>query len=273
MSGERLIPASQHHSGLATTLRNVSDLTPDQKLMCDGLIIKLGEALGAPAAPTPESRAGLWDLVFEDGWDTNCPITHPGAIRPRRGVESMTQVGTWKVSLPAPTTPSKRRRSGEPVTNPHRQAGAPAFIKPNLNWDDFGVSFTVCDKVNSCANAKYVAWNDGWTLQQARAEAMMHWDRHEIERVTEYNFKLVVCWARGRLLAELYAGNPAGATNGASNRPAGRALVTENTDELVQLVTCADKMKEMAILVDEARRIAEARPVRRRSLADRAPSI
>jgi len=40
-------------------------------------------------------------------------------------------------------------------------------------------------------------------------------------------------------------------------------------DELVKLITCADKMKEMAILVDEANRIANSRPITKKKLSDK----
>lgn len=212
---------------------------------------------------------GLWNLVFANRWNTNCPNKHPGAIHARRGVESMTQVGTWSVNLPMPATPTKRKRdeaaAGGIQPNEHRQAGAPAFIKPNMNWDDFGISFSVCDAKSSGANAKYVALTPGWTLQQARAEAMMHWDENECERVIDYNTKLAVCWARSRLLTSLR-------TSQAGARPAANIQneLTVNMDELVKLVTCADKMKEMAMLIDESNKIAKARPIQKPRLGDKA---
>ncbi|KAK3934374.1 hypothetical protein QBC46DRAFT_427632, partial [Diplogelasinospora grovesii] len=249
----------------------VDELNDDQKKCCDDIIIKLGDANGNGEKPDASSRAGLWKRVFANGWNTNCPNTHPGPIRARRGVESMTQIGTWMVNLPAPSTPTKRKRNDGFTVNQHRLAGAPAFIKPNINWDDFGISFSVCDAKSSGANAKYVALTPGWTLQQARAEAMTHWDEHECDRVIEYNTKLAVCWARSRLLAPHRASASGGSAVAQCSRPVGtQNEIVVNTGEFVKLVTCADKMKEMATLVDESNKIAKARPIKKRKLADNA---
>ena len=181
----------------------------------------------------------------------------------------MTQVGTWNINLPTSATPTKRERDGAPAglqTNEHRLAGAPAFIKPNMNRDDFDISFPICDAKSSSANAKYVHLNPGWTWQQARAEAMLHWDESECQRVIDYNTRLAVYWARSRLLRSLWA-TPQNRKVGACRSD---SEVTINTDELVRLVTCADKMKEMVTLVDESNRIVQARLIEKRRLADMA---
>lgn len=105
----------------ASAIANAGDLTASQQSMCDDLIIKLNQALGVPAAATTaalaSNRAGLWALVFENGCDTNRPIKHPGALSYRRGldIKSATEVGTWTTDLQAPSTPSKRKQSGEAV--------------------------------------------------------------------------------------------------------------------------------------------------------------
>ena len=144
----------------------------------------------------------------------------------------MLQVGTWSVNLPV-ASPAKRRSSGETVNlNPRRRAGAPAYIKPNLKWDDFGISFIFCDKLSSCANARYINLRPGWTLQQARAEAMTHYDENEEERVREYNFKLVTCWARARPLNVLYAVGNNAADEVVNGRPIGRCGIVEDMDRL-----------------------------------------
>ena len=256
-------PSSQHLSGFNTQLSDGVDLSEDQKKCCDDIISKLSDANGTKELPNAASRSGLWKRVFANSWDTDCPNKHPGSIRARRGVESMTKIGTWRITLPAPATPTKRKRNNDGQPNPVRLAGASAFIKPNINWDDFGISFTVCDANNASANAKYVTLNPGWTLQQARAEAMIHWDENESERVIEYNFKLAVYWARSRLLATLRESQK----DGNEDQIGGGNEITVNTDELVKLVTCGDRMKEMAVLVDESNRIAKAWPVTKRTLA------
>ena len=50
-------------------------------------------------------------------------------------------------------------------------------------------------------------------------------------------------------------------------------MITENTSELVKLVTCVDKMKEIAILMDKVRRIADASLMRKKGLANGARSF
>jgi len=77
----------------------MDDLADDQKKRCDDIVIKLGDANGIKELPDDESRASFWNSVFANDWDADCPNKHPGTIRTRRGVESMTQVGTWKIAM------------------------------------------------------------------------------------------------------------------------------------------------------------------------------
>lgn len=138
-------------------------------------------------------------------------------------------------------------------------AGAPAYFKPKIN--DSGISFTVCDERGSAASAKYVRLKPGWTLELARAQAMLRWDGYECERVIKYNTELAVCWARSRLLMSLRA------FEGVAHLAVTHDIIAVNTDELVKLVTCTDKMEELAML-DESARIAKARAVRKSTLKD-----
>jgi len=263
-NGNAIIPpASQHHSGLAVVKRTVDDLTEAQKKSCDDFIFRLGEYNGTGERPNDATRNGLWKLVF-DGWDTDCPNNHPGSIRKRRAVESMLEVGIWTVDLPAKAG-SKRTQSGT-TTNPCRKAGEKAFFKPSINWDAFGIAFNACDAKGANASSEFITLKPGWTLQQARAEAMAHWDRHESNRVQTYNTELVVCWARSRLLTLLRAAHMGG--NAAGVRPVGtQNEIQENRNELVKLVTCQQKLRELEALATETRAIAQARPSRMIMLA------
>ncbi|ODA84328.1 hypothetical protein RJ55_02848 [Drechmeria coniospora] len=255
-------PSSQYSSGLAPRLAGVENLSESQKKCCDDLIILSSRANGTREVPSHESRHGLWRRVFSNHWTTDHPNKHPGPIRARRAVDAMTNIGTWRVDLPPSASLGKRKRNDHGRKNEHRKAGAAAFIKPNINWDDFGVSFSVCDANSANANAKYVSLREGWTLQQARAEAMIHWDERECQRVIEHNEDLVVCWARSRLITSLRA------LQSESHPITIPDEVTVNTDELVRLVTCADRVKEMATLIDESERIAGSRPIHRQRWQD-----
>ena len=86
-------PSSQYWSGSNTELSNKDDLSDDYKKCCDDddlsddykkccddIIIKLGEANGTNQLPNAASRSGLWNQVFTNGWNTNCPNKHPGGI-------------------------------------------------------------------------------------------------------------------------------------------------------------------------------------------------
>lgn len=44
-------PASQHHSGLGTEIKNVDKLSEEQKNCCDDMILKLGDANGTNELP------------------------------------------------------------------------------------------------------------------------------------------------------------------------------------------------------------------------------
>lgn len=93
--------------------------------------------------------------------------------------------------LPVPTTPSKKRKNAAPTLetpppNPNtaRRAGAPAYLKPNLNWSQFSLTYIVCDENGSAANDQFLRLTDGLTLAQAHSDAIKHFDKHESRRVT-----------------------------------------------------------------------------------------
>jgi hypothetical protein len=238
--------------------------------MCDGLIVLVGQASGTNEQATAESRQGLWDAVFADGWDTNCTNPHPGPIRARKAVELMLQVGTWAVNLPV-TTPSKRKKSGQDVaiqTNPHRLAGAPAYLKPNMNWSHF------CDATGSAASDHYLKLFHGWTLPQAYSECITHFDRNEAKRVGAYNNSLIICWARASLVLALRVageGNNQGTAVPPGSRPIGAInQITINTNELVKFETCRQRILDMRQLVEDAGAIArQSKPSTLASLRNR----
>ncbi|KAM7200241.1 hypothetical protein V8F33_003959 [Rhypophila sp. PSN 637] len=130
-------------------------------------------------------------------------------------------------------------------------------MKPSLGWDDMGITFNVCDKRGSNANAHFVLLKDGWTFQQARAEAVFAWDENESRRVREYNIKLGVCWAPSRLLTFLrHHNSPAGQ----QIPPPSRNEHTIDLDQLVTLITCQSRLEEIVSLNSECKTISGSRP-------------
>ncbi|KAK4188307.1 hypothetical protein QBC35DRAFT_531857 [Podospora australis] len=246
-------PAGQFTAGLETNLSAAAELSEEQRrlcsvTLCDDLIIKVHEAVGIPDPDnvTDAVRNRLWALVFER-WD-NCPINHPGAIRGRSNVESRTQ--RRRNSGQAATTSNS---SNPPQTKPERMAGAPAFMKPSLNSDDFGISFQVCDSKGASAKERF-SWQGATPLLPEINQLtlhlyfhyicvprhQLHWDEAEFKRAKEYNMSLLVYWARSYLVSHLR----------------GQDLNTteSKTDELV-------KLAEMRLLLDDSEAISAERGV------------
>lgn len=258
-------PSSQHRAALGCVVRRRADLSDVQALMGDDLIDLLGVYNGTGDTADEATRIKLWNHVFAGGWDTNCTNPHPEPLRERRGVEAMIRVGSFNANLP-PSVPAKRKaaREGTVASPPaHRQAGAPAFMKPNINWDDYGINWMLVDSKSAGVNPRFVQYHNNWTAEQARAEAVIHFDRHERTRIGEYNLSLVVHWTRGRLLCHLQRHvHPAGATaNTASDvRPIGLGNEgTEDHSELKTLRTCADILAAHAAISTRVQEIAATR--------------
>ncbi|KAK4165650.1 hypothetical protein QBC43DRAFT_287821 [Cladorrhinum sp. PSN259] len=189
----------------------------------------------------------------------------------------MFEVGVWNANLPL-SQAKKRAANGSPAEStiplPHLRAGAKAFIKPNVNWDFFGVTFLVCDARGAAANAKYnlmlerllyLQLKPGLSLAQARADEAITYDCYELERVQTYNIGLVVAWAKARLVRHLRSKeqeNPIalGTPNPAGDRPIGQDSVVENHIEFVEFISCQSKIEEAEILARDCRAITEARP-------------
>jgi len=186
-------PSTQFHSGVSHVVSKYSQLTPEQKTLCDGLIISLGLHNLSSDQPTDATRRALWKAVFSN-WDTTCPIVKPKvAPRVRTHHDAATECGTITQNLPGKASPA-------------RVANQPAFIKPNVNWDGDGVVFNWVDGRGSGVSSKYVRLKDGYSLQQARALASNHWDRSEAARLGAYNLSQAVFWARHRLCQSIAQG-------------------------------------------------------------------
>ncbi|KAK3364604.1 hypothetical protein B0T25DRAFT_576829 [Lasiosphaeria hispida] len=202
-------PSSQHHSGLPRQLSSIKDLSAQQQAICDDIIGLVAQAGKTGEVPSAESRAGFWALVFADGWNTNSTNRHPGEIPERRAVHSRIHIGKWDVPYPA---------------------GAPAYLKPNLNWSQFSLTYIVCDENGSAANDQFLRLTDGLTLAQAHSDAIKHFDKHESRRGLEV---------------------PQG---GRPTMNAGEIPI--NTGQLVKLETCYSRIQNIIGLVHDSAAIA-----------------
>ena len=234
--------------------RSIADLDESTITSCDDLIVKLGEANGTGETPDDAARRGLWKLVFAN-WDTTKPVHRPGPISARRGTETALEVGTWRADLPA--SAGAKRKAGEEgeavVIKPHRKAGGRAFMRPVAGFSTFGLGFAGADEKGAVANAGNIKLNPGWTLARARTESMVKWDGAEIARVVPHNTQLVVYWARKRLCA-LISNDKNGGGGGGIIGDDGigmEGLAQEGflegmeAQQLVQLVTFADRLREL----------------------------
>jgi hypothetical protein len=63
-----------------------------------------------------------------------------------------------------------------PIPEParHRRHMAPAFLKPNINWDNEDISWMHVDKKGQTVNPKYITLRQGYTTSKARASALIH---------------------------------------------------------------------------------------------------
>ncbi|KAK1749814.1 hypothetical protein QBC47DRAFT_418690 [Echria macrotheca] len=263
------IPSSQHHSGLPRQLSSITDLSAEQQTMCDDIIKLVAQAGRTGEVPSAESRAGFWALVFADGWNTNSTNRHPGEIPDRRAVHSRIHIGTWDVDLPVPMTPSKKRKNAAPTIeapprNPKaaRRAGAPAYLKPNLNWSRYGLTFIVCDENGSAASDQFLRLADGLTIAQAHSDVIKHFDKHESRRVTEYNNELGACWGRSRLLTHVrtygFANNQGGleVSQGGRRPTMNAGEIPIIPGQLVKLETCYGRIQNLIMLVHDSAAIA-----------------
>lgn len=172
-------PSSQFHSGVSHVVSKHSELTPDQKMLCDDLIVLLSRHNLSGDTPTDTTRRVLWKAVFAADWDTTCPIVAPRtAPRNRTHHEAATECGVITQNLPG---------RGSPV----RMANQPAFIKPNVNWDGAGIIFNWVDGRGSGISYRFIRLKEGYTLQQARELAGNHWDRSEAGGIGSTN--LIAC--------------------------------------------------------------------------------
>ena len=136
---------------------------------------------------------------------------------------------------------------GTEAVAPHRQAGATAYLKPNLDSGSSGIIFEICDAQGKAADHTRVEFDEDFKfplgLRKAHVECVAHFDEKETERVRTYNLDLGIYWARFRLLQQLTPG-------GGEVHVADSAASGHITNELVKLETCGQRILEFSKLLE-----------------------
>ena len=175
----------------------------------------------------------------------------------RRAAEIMTPVGTIKTGIPV--TKNARAKGG---SKQHRQPGGPAFLKPNINWEENSVTFFWCDSKGGAVNSRSVQLCQCYTTAQAKADAVVRWDQAERKRIHNHNIQWVVYWARACLLRWMADHMPADVVDNDGNRPTlNEEDVDEDHGELHVLRTCKMVLNEMSQVTSDVDAIMGSREV------------
>jgi hypothetical protein len=260
-------PLSQHRADTTRFRKSFLDLSNDEKASCDDLLLRITDHNRAPTEATDASRRVLWNKVFQQ-WDTNAPIIKP-VLPKRTAADTSLPVGTLKEDCPPPSQGTKRKADGSYSVPASRQRHATAMIKMNINVEAHESNWKYTDIRGSILPAHLVVLREGYTISQVRSMVMNHWDHHEIIRVSTYNERLLVFWARHRLVARLqfekrhgFAGR--GPQNDAvQERPAaGEEVPDPESTSPMRLVLGADIFKTFQLMVGDTTRISAEHPAK-----------
>ncbi|KAH7185100.1 uncharacterized protein B0J16DRAFT_371951 [Fusarium flagelliforme] len=122
-----------------------------------------------------------------NGWNTTHHVGHPPALAERKFNESRIQVGFLSQDHPLP---AGKTRNGQQV-RAARRAGQPVFFGVGLQYEDGTVDWAWRDKNNAGVSPRYVTLANGKTATSIRADAMVHFDMAEYDRIQVYNSRLV----------------------------------------------------------------------------------
>lgn len=241
-------------SEASQALKSSEDLNDAETYLADDLLIVFYEKNRLGSLNTleekKEARDTLWDLVFGNNWDTNCPIPTPSVLGERAAVDSTIMVGTLDQDA---ETSNKRKASGEmSPPPPHRCRGAEVFIKVNVNWAVEDLTFPLCDARgrNFAADVAFTK-SPGLTWGRAKGDCTGNWDRAELRRLGRYNTSWLVYWTRQRLLFGLahgLRGRDVGDQDGHDdNRNDGRGIYQEDDDGKYQNVHRSNRARARAV--------------------------
>ncbi|KZL86201.1 hypothetical protein CI238_03731 [Colletotrichum incanum] len=186
-------------------ISRLSQLTADQKHMCDDLLTVLIRCNYPIDPPTlNQVRDKFWTKVFTSGWTTSDPNIPPAQLRKRTNDESALLIGTLNQNVPKNGSIPGYRRAGQPVLlkvsmkiDPHFNVAVASFF-----WVD-----QQGHRGSELSNASIDIEGD-LTLTEAKVEVGLHYDINEKDRVGSWNWSKITHWGRARLI-ELAQGNTA----------------------------------------------------------------
>jgi hypothetical protein len=144
-------------------------LTLVERTLFDKIINHYRQASGEshPDVITDGTRQSFVDEVFT-WWTTPKHVPDPGTIPPRDPSSTRILAGTWMQTLPASRTERRRRglpagADGDvPTLNPHRQAGAEAYLQVRANWARRGGGSTPSSVTGKACWARRDTSNSLW---------------------------------------------------------------------------------------------------------------
>ncbi|KAH6687263.1 hypothetical protein F5X68DRAFT_261477 [Plectosphaerella plurivora] len=258
-------PSSQFRADTTYTRAKFADLTEHEITSCDPFLVLLTRYNQTDLMPTDRSRKVFWTLVFE-AWDTNTPILKP-VIQKRTANGSSIKVGTLTDDCPVPGQATKRKNNGTYVLPAIRRRHADVLLKLSISTDGQEISYKFTDSGNSLVPRSLVQLDPGYTIAQARAMLVRHWDKHEATRVSRFNENLTIYWARKQLVTKLEEEKARGVAGdgpqnaAAQDRPtAPTTEETTNVSELVKLRLAWDILEIEEQTANHVRRISHGVP-------------
>ncbi|KAL7959060.1 hypothetical protein V8C34DRAFT_281364 [Trichoderma compactum] len=236
----------QSTNPLSNVWQSYGDMDEEARLVADDLLGTLAAFNDQQPVFNETVRRNFWDKwVFALGWDTGCTVQEPVKIRDRTVAEFSSKVGTIMPGMPRSSGGVKKNQN----TPAHRLAGQPVFLRPQLNRDDYRVTFIYSDTRGSAIHSRWMQHLPGYNAMQTWAEAMVRWDLAECKRVTQHNTTMVAFWAECKL------GHWLKDRQVDVGRPSEEVPRAEDHSKLVELKTCSMIVDKMTALVAEIRSI------------------
>lgn len=180
---------------------NFEDLTAEEKHIGDHIFPLLEKCNRTTVEGNDADREILWNKVFQN-WDTTKPIIKPEL--PQRTPEaSSIPIGTLICDCPVPAVGGKRKRNNFANTPAERRANAEVLLNITVNENADNMGFHYSDARHAFVKPKRVQLREGLDLSVSRSMVGNHYDRHEIERVSIFNERLLVYWVRQHLVAKM----------------------------------------------------------------------
>ncbi|GJC78085.1 hypothetical protein ColLi_00923 [Colletotrichum liriopes] len=173
-------------------ISRLSQLTADQKHMCDDLLTVLIQRNYPIEPPTLDQiRDEFWTRVFASNWATS-----DANLRKRTNDESALLIGTLNQNVPKNGNIPGYRRAGQPVL-------LKVSMKIDPHFDVAVASFFWVDQQghrgSELSNASINIEGD-LTLAEAKVEVGLHYDINEKDRVGGWNWSKITHWGRARLI-------------------------------------------------------------------------